>query len=172
MTSSGKRTPESTGTLRSTKFWFVLLMLHSPMLMSSLVPKKDFVSQLLQINATLPFPKLLVCTTVELQLDQPEQVKQRLSRISDVPLVFMSSLPTAQMSTNTEIWPRSSRVYLNQDFGVASMSSTEFLSQLFLSSLPRLSQSLLPRNKDSRDSCSQTPRSQSCLSQPVPISLQ
>jgi hypothetical protein len=54
------------------------------MLMSSLVPKKDFVSQVLQINATLPFLKLLVCTMVVLQLVQPEQVKQRQSRISDV----------------------------------------------------------------------------------------
>ena len=161
--SNGKRTPEFTGILTPVNATFASLMSSSPMLTSSSVPKKDFVSQVLQISATLLFPKLLVCTTVVLQLDQPEQVKQRQSRISDVPSVFTSSSPTALMNTSTKIWLRSSRVFPNLDFGVASMNSTEFLSQLFPSLLLRLSPLLLLRKPALRDSCSQTLKSQLCL---------
>jgi hypothetical protein len=172
MTSNGKRTPESTGILKTQTSIFALLTSLSNMLMSSLVPKKDFALQVSQINAILLYLRLLVCTTVEHQLVQPEQVKQRLSRILDALLVFMSSSPTALMSISTETWLRSSKVFPNLDFGVASMNSTEFLSQLFLSSLLRLSQSPWQRNKDLRDSCSQILKSQLCLSQLAPISLQ
>lgn len=77
MTSNGKRTQESTGILSQVMLTFALLMSPLCMLMSSSVQKKDFVSQVLQINAILPSPKLLVCTMVEPQLVQPEQVKQR-----------------------------------------------------------------------------------------------
>jgi hypothetical protein len=172
MTSNGKRTPEFTGILIPVTLTFASLMSLSCMLMSSSEPKKDSVLQVLPINATLHLLRLLVCSMVELQLAQPEQVKQRLSRISDVPSVFMSSSLTALMSISTEIWLRSSKVFPNLDFGVASMNSTEFLFQLFLSSLLKLSPSHSLRNKDLRDSCSQTLKSQLCLSQPAPISLQ
>jgi len=84
MTSNGKRTLEFTGILNLVIAMFVLQMLPSPMLMNSSVPKKDFASQVSPISATLLFLKLLVCTMVELQLVQPEQVKQKQSRISDV----------------------------------------------------------------------------------------
>jgi hypothetical protein len=63
-------------------------------------------------------------------------------------------------------------VFPNLDFGVASMNSTEFLSQLFLSLLLRLSPSLLLRKPALRDSCSQTLKSQLCSSLPALISSQ
>jgi hypothetical protein len=76
-------------------------------------------------------------------------------------LVFSSSSTTALQSTSTEIWPRSSRVCANLDFGDVSMSSIESYFQPFLSSLLRLNPSPKQRNKTSRDSCFQMRRSQS-----------
>jgi hypothetical protein len=172
MTSNGKRTPESTGILKEETSIFALLMSLSCMLTSSSEQKKDFVSQVSPISAISPFLRLLVCTMVVLQLVQPEQEKQRQSRILDVLSVFMSSSPTALMSTSIEIWLRFSKVFPNLDFGAASMNSTESLSQLFLSLQLKLSQSHLLRNKVLRDSCSQTLKSQLCSSQLAPISLQ
>ena len=172
MISNGKRTPEFTGILSQVKSNSSSLMLPSLMLMSSSELKKDSVSQVSQISATSLSLKLSVCSTVELQLVQPEQVRQKPSRISDVPSVFMSSSLTALMSTSTETWLRSSRVFLNLVFGVASMSSTESHSQHSLWSLLKSSQSLLLRKLASKDSCSQTLKSQSCLSKHAPISLQ
>ena len=172
MTSNGKRIPESTGILKEETSIFALLMSLSCMLMSSSEQKKDFVSLVSPISAISPFLRLLVCTMVVLQLVQPEQEKQRQSRILDVLSVFMSSSPTALMSTSIEIWLRFSKVFPNLDFGAASMSSTESLSQLFLSLQLKLSQSHLLRNKVLRDSCSQTLKSQLCSFQPAAISLQ
>ena len=170
--SNGKRTPEFTGILSQVKSNSLSLMFPSLMLMSSSELKKDSALQVSQISATSPSLRLSVCTTVELQQVQPELVRQKRSRISDVPSVFMLSSPTALMSTSTEIWLRSSRVFPNLVFGVASMSSIESLSQLSLLLLPKLSQSLSLRKLALRDSCSQTLKNQSCLSHRVPISSQ
>jgi hypothetical protein len=61
-------------------------------------------------------------------------------------LVSSSSLPTALMSTSTEIWLRSSRVFARVAFGVASMSSIVSHSLLYQSSLLKSNQSLKPRS--------------------------
>jgi hypothetical protein len=136
------------------------------LMLTSLTPtnswelRRDFVSLLSLIDATLLCHKHLVCSMVVLQLVQPELVKQKLSRILEEPSVFSSLSSTALMSISTEIWLRSSRVFANQDFGVASMSSTESPLLLSLSSLHKLSLLLLPRNKTLRDSCSLMKRTQ------------
>jgi hypothetical protein len=139
---------------------FRSLMLTSLTPMNSWELRRDFVSLLSLIDATLLCHKHLVCSMVVLQLVQPELVKQKLSKILEEPWVFSSLSSTALMSISTEIWLRSSRVFANQDFGVASMSSTESLSLLSLSSLLKSNLSLKPRNLILRNSCSQMRRTQ------------
>jgi len=170
MTSSGLRTLESNGDKKMDILLSMSLILSSLIRMSSLVQKRDFVSLLLLIDATSRFLKLWVCFMVEPQLVQQELERQKLSRILDVLLVFSSLSPTAQMSTSSETWPRSSRVFANLVFGVASMSSTESLSQPSLWLPLRLSQLPKPKSKMCQDSCSQMRKSQFCLSKPVPTS--
>jgi hypothetical protein len=146
MISHGQRTPDATGDKMINILVSPLLMLISPIPMNSWVPRRDFVLLLSLIDVTSHCPKLLVCSLVELQLVRPELVKQKLSRILEELSVFSSLSSTAPMSINIEIWLRSSRVFANQDFGVASMSSTESHLLLSLSSLLKSSLSLKLKN--------------------------
>lgn len=134
-TSTGQRTPDSIGNMTKTTLPSKLLTLNSSTLMNSWAPKKDYVLLLLPIDATSHFLKLLVCCMEVPQLVLQEPVRPKLLRIWAEPLVFLWLLPTAQMNTSTETWPRFSRVCAKVDFGDASMNSTEFRLPLSLSLL-------------------------------------
>jgi hypothetical protein len=87
-------------------------------------------------------------------------------------LVFLSLSPIALMSTDTEIWLKSSRAFARVDFGVVSMSLIVFHSLPYRSLLLRYSQSLKLRNRTPRSLPSQIMReNQLYLLSPAHISL-